>query len=363
MSNPALPFNVQTHHPLIKREHFYTVDRKLVTIHSEDRDTCKWPVSNVFEVELPEVIQNVQSIRLLETAMPSNFYNVSRQFQNTALTYTYDSEEKVIELCDGFYNPVQMACTLTKLFENNIVVKYDPVLQKFIFYSDNEFSLQFDKAICYRPQCGSSSQVWCQNTKWGLGFYLGFEKATYNSVDESTTTNCTIKNCMKNLIDASGSSGITSCEGMVDYSLLKDKNILISPKFPKLEGEQVIYMELDKYNTYDEITPHPSQTNSTFSNNYTGKVNSAFAKIPLKNGPSATGSNTFFDSINDSYVNSSYHDPPIEKIKKLKFKFRYHNGELVDFQDSPFTFTVEFNSLRNDIEKNYKVRMPYIAPT
>ena len=250
---------------------------------------------------------------------------------------------------------------LTKLFKNNIVVKYDPVLQKFIFYSDNDFTLQFDKAICYQPQCGSSSQKWCQNTKWGLGFNLGFEKLSYTSVDESTTTNCSIKNCMKNLIDASGNETDSSCDGMVDYTALKDKKILIAPKFPKLEGEQAIYMEVEKYNTYDEITPHPSQTNSLFSNTYTGKVNSAFAKIPLRNGPSATGSQTFFDSVNDSYVNTSYHDPPIERIKKLKFKFRYHNGDLVDFQDNPFTFTIELNSLRNDIEKNYKVRMPYFV--
>ena len=110
MSNPPLPFNVQTNHPLIKREQFYTIDRKLITVHSEDRDTCKWPLSNHFEVDLPETIQNVQSIRLLETAMPSNFYNISTQFQNTSMTYTYNGEEKQLSY-NGFYNPVQMACT------------------------------------------------------------------------------------------------------------------------------------------------------------------------------------------------------------------------------------------------------------
>lgn len=359
MNNPPLSFNVGTNHPLIKREQTYTLDRKLVTIHSEDRDICKWPSSSEFEIELPETIQNVQSIRLAETAMPSNFYNISRQFQNTSMAYTLDGVgQKTIELCDGFYTPLQLACILTKLLDT-ITVYYDPILQKFIFSSETPFTLDFNKMICYTPICNNVSGVWCQNIKWGLGYFLGFEKESYSSVDSSVDPNCSVKNCLSELIDSSGSA-LPSCTGTLDYNdKLSGTHILVAPKFPKLEGEQVIYMEVEKYNTYDEITPYPTQTNSMFSNTYNGRVNSAFAKIPIQNGPSPTGSQTFFDSRNDSFVNISYHDPPIEKIKKLKFKFRYHNGELVDFQDSPFTFTIELNSLRNDIGKEYNVRMPF----
>ena len=378
MNNQPLSFNLGTNHPLIKREQTYTLDRKLITIHSEDRDTCKWPSSSEFEVDLPETIQNVQSIRLAETAMPSNFYNISKQFQNTAMAYsTHTLPQGTIELCDGFYTPLQLACVLTKLL-NDIEVYYDPIIQKFIFCSANEFTLDFDKMLCYTPECNNIKQAWCRNIKWGLGYYLGFEKLSYSSVGTSslaTNPDCSIKNCLSELIKATPTTTTTttttptttpttttppSCLGTIDYhQKFNDKYILIAPKFPKLEGEQVIYMEVEKYNTYDEITPYPTQTNSMFSNTYNGRVNSAFAKIPVQNGPSPTGSQTYFDSRNDSFVNISYHDPPIEKIKKLKFKFRYHGGEIVDFQDSPFTFTVEFNSLRNDIGKDYKVRMPF----
>lgn len=364
MNRPNLPFNVQNNHPLIPREQYYTLDRKLVTVHSEDRDVCKWPNANQFEIELPETIQNVQSIRLAETAMPSNFYNISQQFQNTTFTYSINGgQENRVELCDGFYTPLQLACILTKLLDG-IVVKYDPILQKFVFYSKKPFTLHLDKLSCYVPECNNLKQAWCQSIKWGLGYNLGFDKEEYHSI-LTTSTDCSMKHCMSELIDASGSQDVT-CNGekdLVDYGSLDasgETHILFSPKFPKLEGEQVIYMEVEKFNSYDEIIPFPTQTNSLFSNTYGGKVNSAFAKIPLLNGPSPDGSKTFFDSRNDSFVNISYHDPPIEKIKKLKFKFRYHNGELVDFQDSPFTFTVEFNSLRNDIEKNYRVRVPHL---
>ena len=38
--------------PLISREQNYVLDRKLLTVHSEDRDSSKWPNSNEFEIVL-----------------------------------------------------------------------------------------------------------------------------------------------------------------------------------------------------------------------------------------------------------------------------------------------------------------------
>ena len=58
-------FNVNNEHQLIRRQNTYVLDRKLVTIHSEDRDINKWPQSNHFEVELPESLSNIQSMRLV----------------------------------------------------------------------------------------------------------------------------------------------------------------------------------------------------------------------------------------------------------------------------------------------------------
>ena len=167
MNPSSLPFNVQNTHSLIPREQNYILDRKLVTIHSEDRDTCKWPNANVFEVELPETIQNVQSMRLSETAMPSNFYNISKQFQNTTLPYTVDGgQDKILELCDGFYTPIQLACILTKLL-NPISVQYEPILQKFVFSSTKVFTFNFHKRTSLVQECGGDKEAWCNSTKWG----------------------------------------------------------------------------------------------------------------------------------------------------------------------------------------------------
>ena len=372
MSKVPVQFNVNNNHPLIPRGQNYTLDKKLVSIHSEDRDYCKWPNANQFEITLPEDLLNVQSLRLGESAIPANFYNISKNFCNTKLAYSYEdttvdcsssqptcnaycdisgnSTIKVLELCDGFYTPVLLAVVLTRLFCKNgddIKVKYNIITQKFCFITDgiHNLSLLFDYMIPQDRSCDNCRNVWCQSTKWGLGSYLGFEKKTYHSECNEECICCT------NIYDSDTSK--------TDCPLPPSNPCIIAPLFPKLVGEQVIYLEVDKYDSYDELCPYPSKSNNLFNASYGGKVNSAFAKIPLTSAPS-DGTTINFDGADDGNINTSYHDPPLERVKKLKFKFRYHNGVLVDFKDIPFTFTIEFNCLRNDIERKYQVNTPYL---
>lgn len=377
MSKVPVQFNVNNNHPLIPRELNYTLDKKLVSIHSEDRDYCKWPHANHFEITLPEDMLNVQSLRLAEAAVPANFYNISKIFCNTKLAYSYEdtnvdcsssqptcnaycdisgnSTIKVLELCDGFYTPVQLASVLTKLFCKNgddVTVIYNSITQKFCFITDGKnLSLLFDYMTPEDRTCDNCRKVWCQSTKWGLGSYLGFDKKTYQSAYADCNDDCI---CCSDIYN----SDVTAkdyCSSQHDTT-----QCIVAPMFPKLTGEQVMYLEVDKYDSYDELCPYPSKSNNLFNASYGGTVNAAFAKIPLVDGPSSDGTTINFDSLNYNFLNISYHDPPLERVKKLKFKFRYHNGVLVDFKDVPFTFTIEFNCLRNDIEKNYKVNTPYM---
>ena len=79
--------NTFTNQPVIRREQTYVLDRKLVSIHSEDRDVRKWKNSNKFEVRLPEAIKNVQSMRLINISVPNNLYTFTNSYQNTKLTF------------------------------------------------------------------------------------------------------------------------------------------------------------------------------------------------------------------------------------------------------------------------------------
>jgi hypothetical protein len=130
---------------------------------------------------------------------------------------------------------------------------------------------------------------------------------------------------------------------------------IASPNTISMFGDSAIYMEFDKFNTIDELKPYVERTNNMYNNDYNGRVNSAFAKIPVTAGGQ---SSQIFDSRNGFLQNVSQYHPPIDKIKKAKFKFRYHDGRLVDFKDNNFNFTIAFNQLKDEIARDYVVRVP-----
>ena len=77
-------------HPLIPREQKFSIDRKLLTVHSEDRDINKWPNANHFELQLPQTYTNVETIALVEYNLPTYYYAFSNQNQNTIVTVYVD---------------------------------------------------------------------------------------------------------------------------------------------------------------------------------------------------------------------------------------------------------------------------------
>ena len=60
-----LTYNVSNSNPLIPRQQTYVLDRKLVSIHSEDRDIKKYPQSNKFNTVIV-LLENAQSVRTVE---------------------------------------------------------------------------------------------------------------------------------------------------------------------------------------------------------------------------------------------------------------------------------------------------------
>jgi hypothetical protein len=85
---------------------------------------------------------------------------------------------------------------------------------------------------------------------------------------------------------------------------------------------------------------------------FVNKVNSAFAKIPIPTTPISQ----WFDNDMGPY---KYWNPPAERISKLKFKFRYHNGQLCEFGQFQFSFMLEFNILKPQQERSYSIRTAF----
>ena len=330
--------------PLIHREQNYVLDRKLITVHSEDRDITKWPNSNHFEIMLPETLLNVQSMRITQVTMPSHFDTFSNNYQNTKLQFTMENDPEnkhQITINDGTYTPTQLAFELKNKMNQQVTpdhsfnVLYNEVTQKiWIGHTDVSFNLNFCDKINYDFSNCDQAIVWDNHSNWGLPSYLGFQKKCYSSTNNSSGI----------VFDYLASNG--SNADLVHY--------VEAPLPLNIGGETSIYMEVDKYNSFDELYPYNKSSRLMYDNNaYTGKVNSAFAKIPIKNHDS---------KIQDSrtlYLHNLVHyDPPIERLTRLNIKFRFHDGRLVDFKNFPFDFTFEVNSLRNEINKQYNIRIP-----
>jgi len=369
-------------HPIIPREQNYVLNRKIISIHSTDRDISKWPKANHFSIDLPADITNVQSMRLVEMEIPNGHYVFTNAYQNTKLQFQIldGSGSKpgfyTITISEGSYNTDELAIEIaTKM--NQAVAKhinqpynffrctYNSVTNTFWFGNNAKIPakkpwwvLNFDEKIPYDIPCGQPD-VWSHYSKWGLPAYLGYcKKKYYNSLRDAATE----------YYDLSGGFGF-------DYTGMKWLMPIYTPPTAvsvidisggtdasggnccqlDIYGEKAIYMEIEKYNSIDELEPWSEHTSGMFNNDYAGKVDCAFAKIPigLANAFSLLG-----DSKQFYLMNSTVFSPPIERIKRLRFTFRFHDGRRVEFKCVPFNFSLEINMLRDEQLRPMNVRIP-----
>ena len=513
-------FILQTSHPLIQSEQTYVLDRKLISIHSVDRDYQKWPNSNNFGIDLGEAFHNVQSMRLINFAVPSNNYTFSTAYQNTKMSFTYSvnypfyfsgftpaafaSEwvlmyeilialfgttppvlpnnvsfqyldsvngtwitidpaltapnvtpspnwqgisrlvwtppEFSITIPEGSYSPTNLAETVQTLMNkaiynassgtgldflpgpaltnslpvperlklpasnpnsywtngegiNPIVVYYNSVTNKMLFGARNgELGLNFAKQEIYDPTCDVNKAIFHQYTKWGLPSYLGFDKKLYPGTitDVSSNTDPYLSNVVGGLylpfepttpwltfdgtyleVDGNGATftypPLTAQWATVTAFVGSGTSPATPPALPRklvswieavfnldINGEDALYMEIDRYNSIDEIYPYSERTGHLYNNDLGHRVNGSFAKIPLTHVPFGQE----MGSRNNFVLNVFHSDPPIQRIDRLKFIFRYHDGRLVDFKNLPFSFTLEFNMLKDEQERGKRVRVP-----
>ena len=387
-------FDTFTSHPLIPNDNNYTLSRKLVSIHSEDRDIAKWPFSNTFSVKLPQSVINCQTMRLSMAQFPSRVFNISNEYQNTKLILKIvgPQSEITITIPDGFYTPINLAKALQNVIKSasglNVTVHYNETENRFGFCSNVNFVILAGVKPVYTVKQGGQSDAFDGYANWGLPFLLGFDKS-------STPNEVTAEP-----VPYSATGGQDLRDESLDNPVVATGFVIIAPNCSRLVNDRVIYMEVDKYNSLDEIYPYadtsdykvypnnpsvnPSAygecsgepikldglvprraraTTKTFSardcrrglyqvtNKQTGHPQAAFAKIPI-----STTDN--FITAPNSFSAATYFNPPAERISELTFRFRRHDGRLVDFKSVPFNFTIEFYCLQPEQEKKLNVSVP-----
>lgn len=399
-SSSQLNFNLNNAHQLIPREQTFVLDRKLLTIHSEDRDLAQWPNANQFEIQLPTTYTSVSTLQLVECNITTTNYTFSKEYQNTKFSFKLFPSDYITgsgsaiddtiyyflnngdtveggdggisntfyaEISEGYYTPQQMAHELEYKLNRSVEafiieadavddnpnrlsnvtyshfhVYYDGVTQRlWIANNRDNFRLLFGVDQDYTGHIKRCDQpiVWGQSARWGLPFFLGFSRQNYDAVEAPT----------KEIHFGSNRPSIwLSAPDHLFY--------VQAPFILDIYGDTAIYMEIEKMNSCDEVEPYRSATNRGRGNDFNGTVNSYFAKIPLNSNITGTG---FAASNSYMYLyNMAQFNPVIDKLRRLKFTMRYHDGRLVDFRDTNFNFTISLGQIHDEIARNYILRVP-----
>ena len=415
-------FNTSTSHPLIPNSNQYYIEKKYVSIHSEDRDILRYPKSSEFEIELPQDYLNVQQVMLSQWSFPANYnvfspinFNIGMSFkflsvynpgENSysdplseaifAALYNNIDVTHIILIETGFYTPDQMATELTNKFNSIItnyltnyfsktpeynyanalldaaggydrfVIVYNAVGQRLWFgNTSDQFVLENNNnavvvSEVINAQC-LRRNVLPDFSAWGLPAYLGFTRcpATALSAAELTENQATIYNTIERNTNAD-----VNVEGLVPrfyYGNVNsgDNGFWLVPDLPgatvfylqapakiNFMGPAFMYLEIDGLNCIDETSPFNISDFTARTNETNGRVNSSFAKIPIPSTPVSQ----WFD---DDQKPFKYFNPPAERIRKLKMKLRYHNGQNVDFGLFDWSIMLEFTILRPQNERKY----------
>lgn len=393
-------FNVNSSHPLIPSSQNYYVYKKYVSIHSEDRNIINYPKSSEFEIELPEDITNLFTARLVSWTFPSNYYTFSSSNGNITMTFKinepYNANENGVTdplqqaifealyynkqnnytftIQEGFYNPIEMATTLTNKFNEavtNYILKYfrrngyNTLISEFIFLGGyNQFAIVYNNV---------SQKIWFGNRS----SVFTLTNSTQLLKDTSAESfSCSVKQQVPDFSEwgLPGNLGLTRC----DIESVKDKGepirfyygnvepgdngywLLPDPTLPNsntsyieapfkinLMGPSNFYMEIPQLNCIDETQPFNLSPFTMKTNQTNGIANSAFAKIDVTAAPLSQ----FFSR--DAHP-TKFFIPPLERLRRLTFRFRYHNGQQVDFGVFPFSFTLEFTTMIPQPGRAYK---------
>lgn len=415
-------FNTSTSHPLIPNSNEFSLKKKYVSIHSEDRNILKWPSSSDFEIELPQDYNNVQGVRLSTWSFPSNYNTFSQDQFNTTLlfqiTKAYNPSEPghnpqsnllqeavfaglyknyannyIINIEEGNYTPTQMATELTN--------KMNEVVYNYLYAYIKQYNLDNPN-----PSERVDLSTFTEYTGFVVAFndvnqqlWFGHTSAQFKILTFNDFYNCEIENPLIYMKDNNN-----ICKGSHIYPDFSNWGLPTHLGFIRENVESVVVTDLKMlprfyygdplYQKGAWLLPDPSMPGACVSYlkaplkiNLTGNLyyymeidgmNNLDETIPYNSNTFTRHTNTTNGIVNSSFAKipialgkteqlcndtmDTYmiYQPPAERIRKLKIRLRYHNGAPVIFGSLNYSFTIEF--ILFDAKMNKKVNM-YVPET
>lgn len=413
--------NVFNNHPLIQNSNQYFLEKKYVSINSEDRNISKYPHAGEFEIALPQELLNIASCRLYSWSFPANYNvfsilnnNVKISFKFTTLynpgeigivdpllegifaaLYNYGDKEVIVDIETGFYTPDQIVVELTNKFNNaatRIIYEFlnDPAnlptyqTAKDLFVSYDRFNIVYNcvgQKIWFGNTAdkftltNESTLITTQSTQdinhclrsqklpewsnWGLPSFLGFTRcnAVSYSVDEY------IKQYP---IEASQNTALYQGNVFPRFSYESDNDGYWL--LPTLEGANVYFLQAPfKINVmgpayiYMDIEGMNciDETAPWNLSEYTTTHTKTNGITNSSFAKIPVPTTPLSQWFDNDMGPYKFWNPPAERMAKLKIKIRYHNGMLVNFGHFPYSFMLEFNLLKPQQERIYSVVNAY----
>jgi hypothetical protein len=411
---------ISTNHPLIPNNSEYLRYRKIVSIHSEDRNIEKFPNASFFEIELPEDMINVEMVKLVSWCFPSNYDVFSIANKNLEFTFKFDSlsPPKAVPLpSDPEYaflyalNQVYSLLTTPPNSEHEYVVTIQSGS-----YSPTQFAIELENrmneivtvySVKLLTEAGLSALIpdYLGGLSNYLGGYNGFRvafnivssrvwfgnnNASFTITNNSQYINKLLGNesCLYKTLPDFSNWGLPSNIGFTRRN--ESSKVATSPKdyrfyytnfktVPAFGGDgDWIYPDPYYNDVPIQFLQCPNKINlmgpSHFYMEISG-LNNIDETSPYNLSPFTRQTNITNGRVNIAFAkvgvtglplsmfydvnseqNYKLYDPPADRIRRLQIQIRYHNGLLVDFETFNYTFCLEFTLMDPRISTKYKMR-------
>jgi hypothetical protein len=385
-------YHLNNSHNLQPNANTYFVEKKYVSIHSEDRNFIMYPKSGDFQITLPQTLNNVIKVRLATYDFPSNYDVFSRDINNINLAVSMGAPyfptgaaigslymaiyecllsvqdtNIIVTITSGFYTPTQMVTELTNKLNktisdllniyvlahlstysallpitdttyNRFVVIYNEVKQN-IWFGNRADPFTLNNSLVFAVSQGNVA-IQCtlhplpNFSNWGLPYNLGLKRT--NNTSESANY---VRIFYGELTPGDDGFWLTPIKSLANNLVY----YVECPNKINLMGCANFYLNISKFNCLDTTVPFSVNNNDKIGKP-NGITNFALAKIQIPTTPV-----TQWFGQNPDNTPYAYFNPPLDKVSQLFIKLTYHDGTTVDFQNFNFSFMIEFDILQPQI--------------
>lgn len=313
-TQPSAINTTQTYYP---KGIINPIDKKTITkvlnIDTIFRENYKNTKSSDFVWHLTQPETNVVSMRISSVDIPISWYNIvdnmERNKFNIIISNIKNTQDQLytITIPAGNYNNTTFINTINNIFENNdnflknFYAEINEITKNIIFkiknfeklYNENKnLEIVFDFFINKKKYSVKQIDYEFQKT---IGWNIGFRKTKY---------------------------------------IIDNKYYIQSESIFNLKHDNYIFINLDDYNSNCVCQPIVSSTwNSYIGNNILGRITI-----------DSSYKNTHYDNGNDHIFKERIYLGPVS-VEKFKIQILNKFGEIIDLNNSNFSFTLELTKL------------------